>query len=154
MKPVEKRLADDSALPDAAPRESASCSEDERVVRAVHEYLAALEAGHKPEDHVCFAPTRREVAEVNAAIQEVRIRAGQLGAESLRMGGTDIHVGDRVMTTKTSKYHNCDNGDLGTVTAIDLKRWSNQDDDVFADRLYERSLLSRESISQFHKHLA
>ena len=40
------------------------------------------------------------------------------------------------------------------VTAIDLKRWSNQDDDVFADRLYERSLLSRESISQFHKHLA
>src|SRR5207249_2907487 len=64
----------------------------------------------------------REVAEVNAAIQEVRIRAGQLGAESLRMGGTDIHVGDRVMTTKTSKYHNCDNGDLGTVTAIDLKR--------------------------------
>src|SRR6266568_6049744 len=44
------------------------------------------------------------------------------------------------------------------VTAIDLKRWSNQDDDVFADRLYERSLLSRERSeehtselqSQFH----
>src|SRR5207302_9154709 len=40
------------------------------------------------------------------------------------------------------------------VAAIDLQRRSDEDNDVLANGLYERSLLSRESISQFHKHLA
>src|SRR5207249_1152165 len=86
-----------AALKSLAGRELLTVHEDRR--EAIRELVKtwAKEAGHKPEDHVCFAPTRREVAEVNAAIQEVRIRAGQLGAESLRMGGTDIHVGERVM---------------------------------------------------------
>src|SRR5215831_12690461 len=49
----------------AAPSESALNLEDPRVIRAVQEYLAALEAGNKP-DRRAFLARRPEIAEALA----------------------------------------------------------------------------------------
>lgn len=68
-----------------------------------------------------FVGLRREVVEVNRQCQAERVRRGELSAgASLPLRDGPVYVGDRVICKKRAPRLGLENGDLGTVTALDV----------------------------------
>lgn len=76
---------------------------------------AALDA---PASALVFAPSNREVAELNRLAQAERLAAGRLGQESAEVGGDTVYAGDRVQFTRNARRFGVCNGDLGTVLGV------------------------------------
>lgn len=88
---------------------------DEATVNAI----AAAWMEHP--DTTISTVTNRQAAEVNRAIQRLRLDAGQLGDErcSSMIDGQEIHVGDIVMTRRNDKHIGVANRQTFTVLGID-----------------------------------
>jgi conjugative relaxase-like TrwC/TraI family protein len=71
-------------------------------------------------DTMVIATSRREVTDLNRAIQAARVEAGELDPMRSAAGvGERLIVGDRVVITKTARDKSYRNGELGTVVAVD-----------------------------------
>jgi len=68
---------------------------------------------------LAFAGSVLEVRELNRRLQEERIRAGELGAQSIDIDGFEVHVNERVMVTRNNSLLCLKNGTLADVVAID-----------------------------------
>jgi hypothetical protein len=72
-----------------------------------------------------FAYTNRDVDTLNAELRQVRRARGELGGSDVRFatkhGQADFSPGDRVQFTDTDKRAGIYNGNVGTITAIDLE---------------------------------
>jgi hypothetical protein len=71
-----------------------------------------------------FAYTNRDVDALNAELRQVRRERGELAGPEVRFetkhGVADFSPGDRVQFTETDKRAHIYNGNVGTITAIDL----------------------------------
>jgi ATP-dependent exoDNAse (exonuclease V) alpha subunit len=59
---------------------------------------------------------------INRLCQKARLDRGKLGKKRIEVGNERFHLGDRVLFTKNSSKHSVRNGNIGTVTAINLLR--------------------------------
>lgn len=76
-----------------------------------------------PKGHLIIAHTRREVAQLNRLVQAAaHARHADANAPKLKGAEIEIAVQDRVQFTKRSRPQGIENGDLGTVKAIDVER--------------------------------
>lgn len=69
-----------------------------------------------------FAYTNKDVDQLNAALRQVRVERGELGADhrfETKHGIAAFAVGDRVQFTDTLKGARIYNGNAGTITSID-----------------------------------
>jgi conjugative relaxase-like TrwC/TraI family protein len=71
-----------------------------------------------PKSGLIVAATNQWNDHLNKAAQEVRLKSGLLGPETLPVGDTHFRTGDRVLFTGKSKDIGVIKGDSGTVTAI------------------------------------
>lgn len=96
-----------------------SVAEDARGAR--EELIARWKPGgiHTPEDQLIFTGTRLDGVALNRMAQEERRKAGVLSDESVRVGGDNFHVGDRVLFTQKSTLLGVVNGSMGEVTGLD-----------------------------------
>ena len=69
-----------------------------------------------------FCGTRYEVGQLNLMCQATLREQGILESESIDVGDTTLHVGDRIVTTRNRQELLVRNGNTGTVTSIDLER--------------------------------
>jgi conjugative relaxase-like TrwC/TraI family protein len=74
-----------------------------------------------PSENLLLCSTNAERAGLNRLAQAEMKAAGKLGRRSVRVGGDDIHKGDRVIFTRNSHY-GVTNGNTGTVVRIGTKR--------------------------------
>jgi conjugative relaxase-like TrwC/TraI family protein len=95
---------------------------DELADRAAHRWARASAAGHTV---AVVAETNEHVDALNAAIQDLRARRGDLGPEHTRIAGAETaHVGDRVVTRRndrtllTDRNEPVRNRDRWTVRAV------------------------------------
>ena len=63
-----------------------------------------------------------EARALNRLCQRARLAAGVLGEESLRVGGSVLHVGDRVLFTRNHRKLGLKNGHTGTVLGLAQRR--------------------------------
>lgn len=84
--------------------------------RLVRDWAGA--AVDDPASALVFAPTNREVAELNRLAQAERQAAGRLGTESIGVGPDTVYAGDRVLFTRNARRFGICNGDLGTVLGV------------------------------------
>ena len=75
-----------------------------------------------PEPAVMIAAHRSDVADLNMRARTMMSLAGKLGDVEIDFQGTRFAVGDRVMTLQNSSRLGVNNGDRGTVTALDPQR--------------------------------
>ena len=75
-----------------------------------------------PNGRVIITGTRSEAGILNKKVQAARKEEGHLGTQSAVVEQQKIHVNDRVMITRRSPIHRVENGDVGTVIAIDNTR--------------------------------
>jgi hypothetical protein len=75
-----------------------------------------------PNGRLIITGTRAEAGILNKKVQAARKEEGHLGTQSAVVEQQKIHVNDRVMITKRSPIHRVENGDVGTVIAIDNTR--------------------------------
>lgn len=96
-----------------------------------HWYVAARE--HGLDSTLMLAPRRDEVDELNHLARAARVAAGELDdAHALIVGGRAYTTGDRVLALRNrhveradrARTHQLRNGNLGTVTRVDLDRAS------------------------------
>jgi ATP-dependent exoDNAse (exonuclease V) alpha subunit len=80
------------------------------------------EGAANPRDNLILASTNAESMTLNRMAQTQRMLAGQLGKQALAIDGSDLHRGDRIVFTRNSKRYGVQNGSLGTVTEVDVKR--------------------------------
>jgi len=71
-----------------------------------------------PKSGLIVAATNQWNDHLNKAAQEVRLKSGLLGPETVPVGDTQLRTGDRVLFTGKSKDIGVIKGDSGTVTAI------------------------------------
>jgi len=71
-----------------------------------------------PKSGLIVAATNQWNDHLNKAAQEVRLKSGLLGPETVPVGDTHFRTGDRVLFTGKSKDIGVIKGDSGTVTAI------------------------------------
>ena len=71
-----------------------------------------------PKSGLIVAATNQWNDHLNKAAQEVRLKSGLLGPETVPVGDTDFRTGDRVLFTGKSRDIGVIKGDSGTVTAI------------------------------------
>jgi Ti-type conjugative transfer relaxase TraA len=76
------------------------------------------EGVESPSKNIMLAGTNADVRELNARAQAARFSEGKLGEESVKVNGTRIHQGDRVLFTKNSRRDGVENGSLGTVEKV------------------------------------
>ncbi|MGH9243837.1 MAG: MobF family relaxase [Acidimicrobiales bacterium] len=95
---------------------------DDLAERAAHRWARADAVGHTV---AVVAETNEHVDALNAAIQDLRARRGDLGPEHTRIAGTETaHVGDRVVTRRndralvTDRHEPVRNRDRWTVQAV------------------------------------
>jgi ATP-dependent exoDNAse (exonuclease V) alpha subunit len=79
------------------------------------------EGAINPRDHLILASTNKDSATLNRMAQVQRTLAGALGTQSVSVGGSDFHCGDRVLFTRNSKRYGVQNGSLGTVIEVDVR---------------------------------
>ncbi len=95
------------------------CIEDDRektLARLVHDWEQDV-SKTSPMDTFVLTGTRRDSAEVNRAIQQHRIRAGDLDQDRfVRVHSTVFFLGDRVLFRRNSSLVN--NGDSGTIVSV------------------------------------
>lgn len=91
--------------------------------RAVDDWQK-LGGAERPAEHLLIAARRIEVRALNRKAQAARASLGRLGASSLEVGEQRFHAGDRVLFTRNHRVLGIENGNLGTVEAVDLKRRS------------------------------
>ena len=94
-------------------------SREDVIARMVHDYCQAL--GSEP-NSVMIAARRSEVAELNAQARAIRDRDGHLGAWRVDIAGTEFAVGDRVIIKRNERRLGIQNGNRGSVTAVDAER--------------------------------
>jgi ATP-dependent exoDNAse (exonuclease V) alpha subunit len=72
-----------------------------------------------------FAYTNRDVDALNAELRQVRRERGELAGPEMRFetkhGEAEFAVGDRVQFTDTDKKARIYNGNVGTITGIDVR---------------------------------
>lgn len=73
-------------------------------------------------DKVIIASTNHQVKALNALAQGAREKAGELGERSLKLNGSEIHIGDRVLFTKNSRKFSVLNGETATVKEVDEEK--------------------------------
>lgn len=95
---------------------------DDLAARAAHRWAFATAAGQKV---AVVAETNEHVDALNAAIQDLRARQGDLGPDCARIAGTEMaHIGDRVVTRRndrsllTDRAEPVRNRDRWTVHAV------------------------------------
>lgn len=71
-----------------------------------------------PHQNIMLAGTNADVRELNEKAQAARFVERKLGTESVRVNGTHLHKGDRVLFTKNSRRLGVQNGALGTITKV------------------------------------
>ena len=71
-----------------------------------------------PKSGLIVAATNQWNDHLNKAAQEIRLKSGLLGPETVPVGDTHFRTGDRVLFTGKSKDIGVIKGDSGTVTAI------------------------------------
>jgi ATP-dependent exoDNAse (exonuclease V) alpha subunit len=79
------------------------------------------EKGLNPSENLLLCSTNAERSCLNRMAQAEMKAAGKLGKKSVRVGGGDIHEGDRVIFTRNSHY-GVTNGNTGTVVRIGRKQ--------------------------------
>ena len=94
-------------------------SREDVIARMVHDYCQAL--GSEP-NSVMIAARRSEVAELDAQARAIRDRDGHLGAWRVDIAGTEFAVGDRVIIKRNERRLGIQNGNRGSVTAVDAER--------------------------------
>jgi conjugative relaxase-like TrwC/TraI family protein len=75
--------------------------------------------GVKPREHHVFVGTNEERRKVNSEIQKLLRAEGRLGRFGVEVKDADAFAGDRVMFLRKSKSLGLENGDLGSVKAVD-----------------------------------
>jgi ATP-dependent exoDNAse (exonuclease V) alpha subunit len=80
------------------------------------------EGAANPRDNLILASTNADSASLNRMAQTQRMLAGELGNHALSVADSDLHSGDRIVFTRNSKRYGVQNGSLGTVTEVDVKR--------------------------------
>lgn len=75
-----------------------------------------------PRDNLILASTNKDATVLNRMAQTQRMVAGGLGKQALSVEGSDFHRGDRVLFTRNSKWYGVQNGSLGTVTEVDVRK--------------------------------
>ena len=70
-------------------------------------------------DSLIITGTKAEAAALNSKAQLKREEAGELGKQSIRVNGENLHIHDRVIFSRNSKKYGVNNGDLGTVRGIE-----------------------------------
>jgi Ti-type conjugative transfer relaxase TraA len=82
-------------------------------------------ASHPDATRFVFAYTNRDVDTLNAELRQVRRARGELRGPDVRFttkhGQADFSPGDRVQFTDTDKRAGIYNGNVGTITAIDVE---------------------------------
>jgi len=66
-------------------------------------------------ESLILAGTNRDVKELNAEAQSLRRDKGELGRRSMKIDGTRMFEGDRVLFTKNSNLYGIVNGDFATI---------------------------------------
>jgi conjugative relaxase-like TrwC/TraI family protein len=66
-----------------------------------------------------IAVRRDDVADLNARARELMRASGNLGSDTLRVGGREFTVGDYVVTLKNARHLGVVNGTRATVTRVD-----------------------------------
>ncbi len=73
-------------------------------------------------ERLILAGTKAETGALNRQVQEARQGRGELGELSIKIKESILYENDRVLFTRNSKMYGVNNGDTGTVNAIDLKK--------------------------------
>lgn len=73
-------------------------------------------------DTVMLAGTNKDVSDLNERAQQARRENGELGRRSIRLGGTRIYEGDRILFTKNSRLCGVANGDFATVEKVHIRK--------------------------------
>lgn len=87
---------------------------EQKLNMLVHDYMA----DDKPcNEKLALASLNKSVDAINTAIQDERLKKGQLSEQSLSNGDKDFHVGDRIILKENikDKEQGYSNGDVGTI---------------------------------------
>jgi conjugative relaxase-like TrwC/TraI family protein len=74
------------------------------------------------ENSLIFCGTNLDAVTINRLCQKARLGRGEIGKKRIEVGGEMFHLGDRVLFTKNWAKLAVRNGNIGTVTAINLLR--------------------------------
>jgi ATP-dependent exoDNAse (exonuclease V) alpha subunit len=74
------------------------------------------------DDSLILCGTNVDAVIINRLCQQARLRKGELGQKRIEVHGEHFHVGDRVLFTKNSAKQAVRNGNIGTITALNLLR--------------------------------
>ena len=117
--PTQKRLIE------YANRGVLSVLEDQNSASAALIAAWKREGVRTPHEHLIFAETSQGVSTLNHLAQAERIKAGALGqTESVLTpdGNERLYEGDRVQFTRKSRLYGVENGNLGTIVAVDVPK--------------------------------
>ncbi len=108
-----------SALKSYADRGLVTVADDRRA--AMSELVQTWRAGgvQAPNQHLIFAGTNVEAAELNRLCQSERRATGHVTGDALVVEKDAFQSGDRVLFTRNSKTVGVKNGSLGTILSID-----------------------------------
>lgn len=84
---------------------------DATEAKLVEDWIAACD----PEGSLVLAATNREVDRLNKALQNARVKLGEISEERVVTPCGTFHDGDRVLFRKRIERHEIENGDFGTV---------------------------------------
>lgn len=82
----------------------------------------AKEGVEKPNEHLILVGTNLEAHALNEKAQLKRFSKGQLGQDSIVVGGERVFTGDRILFTRNSREQGVRNGNLATVESIDSSK--------------------------------
>jgi conjugative relaxase-like TrwC/TraI family protein len=83
---------------------------------------AARGGAADPDRHLILAATNDEAAALNRLCRVERARAGAVTGPPVRLDGSEVAAGDRVLFTRNSRLLGVTNGSLGTVVRADPGR--------------------------------
>jgi ATP-dependent exoDNAse (exonuclease V) alpha subunit len=81
----------------------------------------AKDGTKNPRENLLLCSTNLERSELNRLAQAAMREAGRLGKKKVRVGGDDIHEGDRVTFFRNNSFLGVENGDSGRVVRIGTK---------------------------------
>lgn len=90
-----------------------------KAIQALAKDWADRESKDVTANSLIFVNTNQQAEELNRLCQSARQSAGVLGSKFLHIGKNAFHEQDRVLLRKTNATYGVNNGDLGTIVAMD-----------------------------------
>ncbi len=110
----------EKVLKSFAERDLLSVEKDrhEAIAKLVTEWTT-IETGHKKDKSLIFVGTNKDADFINRECQRARLNAGEMRAiAKTSVGGQTFYRGDRVLFRKISRAIGVNNGETGTIVAI------------------------------------